>query len=63
MLAIKQEYDNKRELKKIAKENDPEYIEKKAKLEKSSDKMDKSFRKIEKRQKKTNNVKKIKTTY
>ncbi len=42
----KQEFDNKRELKKIAKENDPAYIEKKGEKlakqnRKEADKMDK----------------------
>ncbi|UDI78917.1 hypothetical protein HYI43_10250 [Staphylococcus taiwanensis] len=46
----KQEYDNKRELKKIAKENDPEYIAKKGeklakKNRKEADKMDKKLQK------------------
>lgn len=46
----KQEHDNKRELKKIAKENDPEYIEKKGeklakKNRKEADKMDKKLQK------------------
>ena len=53
----KQEFDNKRELKKIAKENDPAYIEKKGeKLEKDNrkdiKKLDKKLQKnIEKRHK------------
>ncbi|MCH8665811.1 hypothetical protein [Staphylococcus lugdunensis] len=53
----KQEHDNKRELKKIAKENDPEYIEKKGeklakKNRKEADKMDKKLQKnIEQRHK------------
>ena len=53
----KQEFDNRRELKKIAKENDPAYIEKKdEKLakqnRKEAEKMDKKLQKnIEKRHK------------
>lgn len=53
----KQEFDNKRELKKIAKENDPEYIEKKGvklakKNRKEADKMNKKLQKnIEQRHK------------
>ena len=31
MSAIKQDFENKRELKKFAREHDPAYIEKKAK--------------------------------
>ncbi|OHP66973.1 hypothetical protein HMPREF2715_09365 [Staphylococcus sp. HMSC062A01] len=53
----KQEFDNKRELKKIAKENDPEYIQKKGeklakKNYKEADKMNKKLQKnIDKRHK------------
>lgn len=53
----KQEFDNKRELKKIAKENDPEYIQKKGeklakKNYKEADKMNKKLQKnIEQRHK------------
>lgn len=51
----KQEFDNKRELKKFAKENDPAYIEKKGEKlakqnRKEAEKMDKKLQKnIEKR--------------
>lgn len=53
----KQEFDNKRELKKFAKENDPAYIEKKGEKlakqnRKEAEKMDKKLQKnIEKRHK------------
>ncbi|MDS3990334.1 hypothetical protein O3657_00860 [Staphylococcus capitis] len=53
----KQEFDNKRELKKIAKENDPAYIEKKGEKlakqnRKEAEKMNKKLQKnIEKRHK------------
>ena len=53
MSAIKQDFENKRELKKFAREHDPAYIEKKGEKlakqnRKDADKMNKILQKISK---------------